>query len=360
MLETIAIFLVVLGVLIFFHELGHFLVARWAGVGVLQFSLGFGPKILSWKGKETEYMLCAIPLGGYVKMLGEEYGTEVAEDDKLRSFQIQPLSRRTAIVAAGPIANFLLAYLVFVVILASGLPLYVPSFETLMPRVDSVVGGSPAERAGLEPGDKIITIDGQRIDTWTDMTEIITKNPERSLAMEVDRSGRIVRLAIMPESVESESARGEPIIIGRIGITKDPGDVAIDSKSPLYAIVDGAYATWRWSELMVVGIVKMIQGELSTKNIAGPVFIAKTSGEVAAQGFLSLAIFVAIISINLGIVNLLPVPVLDGGHLMFFAIEGIRGRPVEERGREIAHQIGLLLLLSLMTFAIYNDIMRLL
>ena len=229
-----------------------------------------------------------------------------------------------------------------------------------MPRVDSVVGGSPAERAGLEPGDKIITIDGQRIDTWTDMTEIITKNPERSLAMEVDRSGRIIRLAIMPESVESESARGEPIIIGRIGITKDPGDVAIDSKSPLYATVDGAYATWRWSELMVVGIVKMIQGELSTKNIAGPVFIAKTSGEVAAQGFLSLAIFVAIISINLGIVNLLPVPVLDGGHLMFFAIEGIRGRPVEERGREIAHQIGLLLLLSLMTFAIYNDIMRLL
>ena len=166
MFETIAIFLAVLGVLIFFHELGHFLVARWAGVGVLKFSLGFGPKLWSWKGKETEYMVCAVPLGGYVKMLGEEGGEEVPEEDKARSFDVQSLSRRTAIVAAGPIANFLLAYVIFTAILVAGLPLYVPEFRTLLPLVDSVVEGSPAEKGGMQPGDKIVAIDGEGIDTW--------------------------------------------------------------------------------------------------------------------------------------------------------------------------------------------------
>ena len=360
MLETIAIFLVVLGVLIFFHELGHFLVARWAGVGVLKFSLGFGPKLFSWKGKETEYMICVVPLGGYVKMLGEEGGEEVAEEDKARSFEKQTLSRRTAIVAAGPIANFLLAYVIFASILAVGLPVFVPGFEMLMPSVDSVVEGSPAERGGLKPGDKIVAINGEWVDTWTAMTEVVIKNPENELTIEIERGEERVSVTVIPRSVEAESPDGKPMIIGQIGITKNQAGVALESSSPVYAIVDGAYATWKWAELMVVGIAKMVQGELSTKNIGGPIYIAKTSGEVAAQGFLSLIVFIALISINLGIVNLLPVPVLDGGHLLFFAIEGIRGRPVEERGREIAFQVGLFLILSLMTFAIYNDIMRLL
>ena len=358
MLEGVVSFILVLGVLIFFHELGHFLVARWAGVGVLKFSLGFGPKLWSWKGKETEYMLCAVPLGGYVKMLGEEDGEEVPEEDKARSFEKQSLSRRTAIVLAGPIANFLLAYGIFTVVLAMGLPLYVPQFDSLMPVVDSVVEDSPAERGGLQPGDKIVAIDGARIDTWHEMTEIVIESPERELAVEVERVGGLVSLIVTPRSVEAESPDGEPIIIGQIGITKDPGDVVIESASPVYAIVDGAVATWRWAELMVIGIVKIFQGELSAKNVGGPILIADMSAQAASQGFLNLVLFVALISINLGIVNLLPVPVLDGGHLMFFAIEGIRGRPVEERGREIAHQIGLFLLLSLMTFAFYNDIMR--
>jgi regulator of sigma E protease len=358
MLEGVVSFILVLGVLIFFHELGHFLVARWAGVGVLKFSLGFGPKLWSWKGEETEYMVCAVPLGGYVKMLGEEDGEEVPEEDKARSFEAQSLSRRTAIVAAGPIANFLLAYGIFTVVLAMGLPLYVPQFDSLMPVVDSVLEDSPAERGGLQPGDKIVAIDGARIDTWHEMTEIIIESPERELAVEVERAGGLVSLIVTPRSVEAESQDGEPIIIGQIGITKDPGDVVIESASPVHAIVDGAVATWRWAELMVIGIVKIFQGELSAKNIGGPILIADMSAQAASQGFLNIVLFVALISINLGIVNLLPVPVLDGGHLMFFAIEGIRGRPVEERGREIAHQIGLFLLLSLMTFAFYNDIMR--
>ncbi|HHZ83013.1 MAG TPA: RIP metalloprotease RseP [Nitrospirales bacterium] len=358
MLEGIVAFILVLGVLIFFHELGHFLVARWAGVGVLKFSLGFGPKLWSWKGEETEYMVCAVPLGGYVKMLGEEDGEEVAEEDKARSFEKQSLSRRTAIVAAGPIANFLLAYVIFTGVLAMGLPLYVPQFESLMPTVDSVVEDSPAERGGLQPADKIIAIDGARIDTWHEMTEIVVESPERELAVDVERAGGVVSLLVTPRSVEAESQDGEPIIIGQIGITKDPGDVAIQSASPVHAIVDGAVATWRWAELMVIGIVKIVQGELSSKNIGGPILIADMSAQAASQGILNITLFIALISINLGIVNLLPVPVLDGGHLMFFAIEGIRGRPVEERGREIAHQIGLFLLLSLMTFAFYNDIMR--
>ncbi|MBQ27166.1 MAG: RIP metalloprotease RseP [Nitrospiraceae bacterium] len=358
MLEAAVSFILVLGVLIFFHELGHFLVARWAGVGVLKFSLGFGPKLWSWKGKETEYMLCVIPLGGYVKMLGEEDGEEVLEKDKARSFEKQSLSRRTAIVLAGPIANFLLAYGIFASVLAVGLPLYVPQFESLMPMVDSVLEESPAERGGLQVGDKIVAIDGTRIDTWHEMTEIVIENPDHELTIEVERAGGLLNLTVTPRSVEAVSQGGEPILIGQIGITRMTGDVSIESVSPVYAIVDGAYATWRWAELMVVGIVKIVQGELSAKNIGGPILIADMSAQAASQGFLNIVLFVALISINLGIVNLLPVPVLDGGHLMFFAIEGIRGRPLEERGREIAHQVGLFLLLSLMTFAFYNDIMR--
>ncbi len=358
MLEGIFAFILVLGVLIFFHELGHFLVARWVGVGVLKFSLGFGPKLWSWKGKETEYMVCAVPLGGYVKMLGEEAGEEVPEEDKARSFEVQSLSRRTAIVSAGPIANFLLAYVIFTVVLAVGLPLYVPQFDSLMPVVDSVIADSPAERGGLQPGDKIVAIDGAQIDTWHEMTEVVIESPERELAVEVERAGGRVSLLVTPRSLDAESQDGEPIMIGQIGITKDPGDVVIESASPVHAIVDGAVATWRWAKLMVIGIGKIVQGELSAKNIGGPILIADMSAQAASQGILNVTLFIALISINLGIVNLLPVPVLDGGHLMFFAIEGIRGRPVEERGREIAHQIGLFLLLSLMTFAFYNDIMR--
>tara|TARA_B100000315_G_scaffold76524_1_gene69958 strand:+ start:529 stop:1611 length:1083 start_codon:yes stop_codon:yes gene_type:complete len=358
MLEAVVTFILVLGILIFFHELGHFLVARWAGVTVLKFSLGFGPKLWSWKGKETEYMLCAVPLGGYVKMLGEENGNEVPEEDKARSFDHQPLSRRTAIVIAGPLANFLLAYGIFVGVLSVGLPLYVPQFDSLMPVVDSVLEESPAERGGLQVGDKIISIDGERIDTWHAMTEIVIENPDHELLIDVERAGGLVNLTVTPRGVEAESKDGESIIIGQIGITRMTGDVSIESTSPVDAIVDGAYATWRWTELMVVGIVKIVQGELSAKNIGGPILIADMSAQAVSQGFLNILLFVALISINLGIVNLLPVPVLDGGHLMFFAIEGIRGRPVEERGREIAHQVGLFLLLSLMTFAFYNDIMR--
>ncbi len=360
MLETVAVFILVLGVLIFFHELGHFLVARWADVKVEIFSLGFGPKLWSWKGKETEYMLCVVPLGGYVKMLGEEDGDEVPEEDRHRSFERQTLSRRTAIVSAGPIANFLLAYLVFAAVLASGLPLYVPNFDTLMPRVDSVVEDSPAEKGGLEPGDKIVAIDGARIDTWSEMTDVVIKNPDIALMVEVERGPDRVSLTVTPRSVEAESQSGDPIIIGQIGITKDPGDLAIESATPLHAFVDAGYATWRWSELMVIGVWKIINQELSSKNIGGPVLIAQMSGQAASQGAMSLALFIAIISINLGIVNLLPVPVLDGGHLMFIAIEAVRGRPMEERGREIAQHVGLFLLLSLMVFAFYNDIMRLL
>ena len=193
-------------------------------------------------------MVCVLPLGGYVKMLGEEDGDDIPDEDQTRSFARQSLSRRTAIVAAGPIANFLLAYVIFTAVLSAGLPLYVPQFDALMPVVDSVVEGSPAEEGGLRVGDKITMIDGMPVETWHEMTEIVIDNPERELTVEVERAGRRVGVTVTPRSVEAESLDGEPIVIGQIGITRQTGNVTVESDSLMAAVVDGAYATWRWAE----------------------------------------------------------------------------------------------------------------
>ena len=439
-------FLLVLGVLVSFHELGHFLAARWIGVKVLKYSIGFGPKLLGRQVGETEYLLSAVPLGGYVKLFGEEETDAITPEEQKRSFVHQPLLSKMAIVAAGPGFNFLLAYLIFSGWLATGAPLFVPTFHDLTPDVDALLPGSPADLAGMKAGDRVIrvndkdissrselfdavaksngqaltldvrrgnqvktlvitptpstvqdngkdvviyrlgieetapvitavmngspamaagfhdgdrvlTIEGREIQTWSQMTGFVKDSPNRPLHFQVQREGLIVPLVVTP-AADKATVDGKTVEVGKIGIS-GPGRAIIRASNPLMAAVHGLQATWGWTELTAVGIYKMLAGEISSKNIGGPLTIANMSGEAAAQGISSVAFLIAILSINLGVLNLLPIPILDGGHLLFFAIEAILRKPLGDRQREIAQQVGLLLLVSIMVFAFWNDIERL-
>src|SRR6266571_4730178 len=332
-------FAVALGALVAFHEFGHFWVARRCGVRVLKFSIGFGPKLTGRQVGETEYVISAIPLGGYVKMLGEDLGDEVSAEDKQRSFAHAPLLRRTAIVAAGPVFNLLLAYLIFTAWLATGAPLFVPSFADLASNVEAVVPGSPAEAAGLRKGDKIVQIGDKRITTWNEMTDIVKRNPGTPLPLVVERDGRTETLTITPAARKEKLADGTEIEIGQIGIAK-ANRAILRSEHVVMAPVDGLEATWGWTSLTVVGI-------------------AKISGDAATQGFSNYVFLIAILSINLGVLNLLPIPVLDGGHLLFFAIEAVKRQPLSIRSRELAQQVGFFLLICLMLYAFRNDILNL-
>jgi len=438
-------FLVVLGVLVAFHELGHFLAARWVGVKVLKFSLGFGPKLFGRKMGETEYLLSAIPLGGYVKLFGEDETEATTQEDRARSFAHQGLWGKVLIVAAGPGFNFILAYFIFAGWLATGAPLFVPTFQDLTPDIEAMVPGSPADtagiqigdrisrvngrtiatkselfdavaksngqaltleikrgeqvktltvtpttvpgpqasaqepgyylgveetpplvtsvmqsspaaKAGLQAGDHVVKIEGQTIHTWSQMTGIVKENPNRQLQVEVLREGHRVPLTVTP-SAEKAMVNGQSVEVGKIGIS-GPGRSIMRSSTPLLSLYDGLGATWSWTELTAIGLYKMVVGDISSKNIGGPLTIANISGEAAAQGASSVVFLIAILSINLGVLNLLPIPILDGGHLLFFLIEGILRKPLGERQREIAQQAGLVLLVGVMIFAFWNDLER--
>lgn len=441
-------FLVVLGVLVTFHEYGHYLAARWVGVRVLKFSIGFGPKLIGRKIGDTEYLLAAIPLGGYVKLYGEEASEAVSSSEQRESFIHQSLPHKTLIVAAGPGFNFILSYLIFTGMLALGSPLFVPSIDNITPVIEAITPDSPAETAGLHVGDRVIraneedistlgelyqqvgkahgrpvTLDVIRGDTvktliitptvqmvpdrsdepqyilgiedhaplvggvmpdtpamaaglqqddriiqindtpivtWSQMTEIVRQHPGTPLEVQVDRGGQTVSLRITPESQTVTSSDGETKSVGRIGIKLAGAGTVLKSPSLFLAPWDGLKATWKWCELTVIGLYKLLTGEISSKHLGGPLMIASVSGEQAQQGLASVVWLIAILSINLGILNLLPIPILDGGHLFFFACEGILGRPLGDRSREMAQQIGLVLLVFLMAYATWNDISRLL
>ncbi len=349
---TIGWAVIALGILIVFHELGHFVVAKFSGVGVLTFSVGFGPKLWVKKVGETEYALSAFPLGGYVKMVGEDPGEEVKETDIARSFFHQGLGKRIAIVAAGPVFNLLLA----VVVISLNLALF--GAPALTSRVGDIRPDFPAGKAGLLKGDLIVAVDGQPINKWEELSNRIKESRGNALRLGVQRENRELEFTVQPTKSEGKNIFGEQKEFWVIGITADDSEIFVERIPPLQALGQGFYKTGEFSVLTLVVIYKMIVGDVSPKNLGGPVLIAQIAGQQAQRGMGSFFFFVAILSVNLGVLNLLPIPVLDGGHLLFFLIEAIIGRPVELKNRERAQQVGLFILIFIMIYAFYNDIAR--
>jgi len=344
-------FIIVLGVLIFFHELGHFLVARFFGVGVEKFSLGFGPRIFGKKIGITDYRLSAIPLGGYVKMIGEDPEAEVKPDEIALSFTHKHVVQRILIVAAGPFFNVLLAVLIFY-----GIFQFSGTF-ILKPVIGKVQEGSPAYEAGLQSGDEIVAIDGSDVGSWEDMADMIGASKGSSLTITIHRAASDRQVHISPEMKTTQNIFGEDVPRYVIGITAS-GEVYSKKLNLFQAVGESLIQTYDITKLTVVAVVKIFQGTISSKTIGGPIMIAELAGQQAKQGALNLLFFIALISINLAILNVLPIPALDGGHLLFFFIELIIGRPVSIRVREIAQQAGIFVLIMLMIFVFYNDITR--
>ena len=349
---------ILFGLLIFFHELGHFIVAKLVGVKVLKFSLGFGPKIYGRTVGETEYLLSAIPLGGYVKPLGEEPGEEISEEDKPRAFNNQPVGKRAAIVLAGPIFNLVLAYIIFVVFLSASLPVTIPKLDSITTTIENVMEDSPAMKAGLTKDDTIVSIDDESVSEWNVMAEVFSKNPGKTLSLKVKRNDELIDIKIIPEPTTVKNEQGEEVEIGRIGISKKFNATVIQSENILSAPFKGVQAVYEWCVLTLDVIVKLFTGSVSAKQLGGPILIVDAAAKAAAVGVFTYFNFIAIISINLAILNLLPVPVLDGGHVLFFAIEAIRGKPVSEKVMLAANKVGMTLLLLLIFFVLYNDTVR--
>lgn len=447
---TIISFIVALGVLITFHEFGHYLIARWNGVKVLRFCIGFGQPIFRkrWGKDQTEWVIAAIPLGGYVKMLDENEG-KVAPEDLPRAFNRQPVSRRFAIVAAGPIANFLLAIALYWLLFILGVngmkpvlgpvepatPAAYAKFEagetivsieneavaswqdarwtllryaidqsanvkvqtvnnngeinwrhldlshidpdklnenllgligldsyqpTIKPVIAEVVPDGVGYHAGLLAGDEILAVNNIEIETWMTLVQEIRANPGRTLELEILRDNQVIMLAITPETATENGKQ-----IGKIGIAPVINQAEFQelmitvSYPPGKAIQKAVEKTWETTILTLQMLSKMITGDVSWKNVSGPISIADYAGQSAQMGLVSYLAFLALISVSIGVLNLLPIPILDGGHLMYYFIEMIRGAPLSDKIMLIGQKIGLTMLLTLMVFAIYNDINRL-
>jgi regulator of sigma E protease len=351
---TVVSFAVALGVLVFVHELGHFWVAKRLGVRVLRFSIGFGPIVFARRRGETEYALSAVPMGGYVKMLGEEDENEpgVAAEPE-RAFSTQPPSRRAAIVFAGPAMNFVFAFLVYALLFAA-VGVELPSNE---PRVGGVTGGLPAELAGLRAGDRIVAVNDQPIATWEALSRTVLESRGERLRLTVEREGARLAIEVTPARQQSRTLFGEDAgEVYRIGIEASHEWSRV---GPAAAIGMAAQQTWTASAVVVKGLALMVQGRVPLRELGGPIAIARAAGQQARAGARYFLSMLAFLSINLGVLNLLPIPALDGGHLAFFAVEGLMRRPLRPRQREIAQQVGLLLLITLMVFVFYNDIHRL-
>ena len=350
MIITVVAAIVVLGFLIIIHEAGHFLMAKKMGVGVEKFSIGFGRPIWKKKSGETEYILAWIPFGGYVKMVGdeEEEGESKIENSEL-AFNQKPIWRRSLIVAAGPAANLLLAILLFAVV-------YMIGINMADTKILEVMKDSPAQAVGMVDGDRIVEINGTPINSWDQLAEIISGSAGMQITILLERvDGSLKEIRITPETHASKTIFGEDIQVGRIGIRPDE---IFKRYGPLEAIYRGTMQTGRIIYLTGLAIVKIFQNVVPADNIGGPLMIMKMAGDQAKAGIVPLLMFMGLISVNLGILNLLPVPILDGGHLLFFLVEAIKGKPVTIKGRIFAQQVGMFLLISLMAFAFYNDISR--
>jgi regulator of sigma E protease len=357
-------FLFVLTIVVFFHELGHFLVARWCGVKVLTFSIGFGPELVGFNDRRgTRWKLSAIPLGGYVKFLGDESEAstpsasaiaQMSEEDRKVSFHHQKVAPRAAIVAAGPIANFILAIVIF-----AGLFTFFgkPSASA---RVDSVQAESAAAVAGIKPGDLITAIDGKAIESFSDMQRIVSTKAGQSLALTIKRDNATVVVNATPNLREIKDNFGNTHRVGVLGITRAnaPEDATNQKVDPITAVGLGVKETWFVVDRTLAYIGGVFAGREAADQIGGPIRIAQISGQVSTIGLAALIHLAAVLSVSIGLLNLFPVPLLDCGHLMFYAIEAVRGRPLSERAQEMGFRVGLALVLMLMIFATYNDILH--
>ena len=445
LLHTILWFLIAIGILVVVHEFGHYLAARWAGVKVLRFSVGFGKPLVSRRfGRDrTEWTLSVLPLGGYVKMLDEREG-EVAAAEAHRSFNRASVWRRIGIVLAGPGANFLLAIVFYWVLLLHGLPALkpivgeppagtpaaqaglaagdeirrvngtdTPTFQELRltllragvaseaitleladgrrvrldaqpmqtenleqdilrplgivrydpviaPVIGEVVASGAAARAGMQTGDRLLAANGKTVDTWQDWVQVVRRHPAQALRIEFERRGQRSELTVVPDAVDEAGER-----VGKIGA----GPLVDESVramlmtevryGPLDALWRGAIRTWDMSVFTLEMMGRMVLGQVSWKNLSGPLTIADYAGQSATLGWISFVSFLALVSVSLGVLNLLPIPLLDGGHLMYYVAEVLTGRPVSERAMEMGGRIGMALLLMLMSFALFNDLQRL-
>ncbi len=429
------------------HELGHFIVARLCGVGVEKFSLGFGPRLVGRKIGRTDYRISAIPLGGYVKMVGDEPGGEIDPEDIPIAFEHKEVWKRILIVAAGPASNFLLAVFIFwALYLVYGMDHIKPIVEEIrnetipgveqfhqgdlivavngdavkswddvrqrvntsngrpltftvkrgdsgydinvtpqlqksrnlfgeeiqtygigvspIPAIEPLIGevrqDTPAQRAGLKAGDRIVAIDGNPVKSWEEMAKIISNCDGRELDIEVRRGVEVITRKLTPELVPDTNQLGEKIKRYMIGVTAvtTPPETFKQRLNPIEAAVEGVKRTYEITELTILSIIKIFQKKISAKTIGGPIMIAEMAGQRAKEGILSFVFFIALLSVNLGLINLFPIPVLDGGHLLFFTLESLKGRPVSTKVREISQQAGVFVLLALMIFIFYNDIMR--
>jgi regulator of sigma E protease len=358
-------FLFVLTIVVFFHELGHFLVARWAGVKILTFSIGFGPELAGFNDRHgTRWKVSAIPLGGYVKFLGDESEAStpssaalasMTAEERAGSFHHKNVGRRAAIVAAGPIANFILAIFIF-----AGLFTFLGKPSTTA-RVDGVLAGSAAEAAGFKLGDIVTAINGSRIDSFSDMQRIVGTSAGETLTFTVKRGDAVIDLRGTPELKEIKDRFGNEQRIGVLGISRAtaPGDVTTERVNPAAALWLGVKETWFVVDRTLAYIGGIFTGREAADQVGGPLRIAQISGQVATIGLGPLIHLAAILSVSIGLLNLFPVPLLDGGHLLFYAVEAARGRPISERAQEMGFRIGLGLVLMLMVFATYNDILHL-
>jgi regulator of sigma E protease len=351
MLVNIISMIIVLGVLVFFHEFGHFIVARFFGVGVEKFSLGFGPRLFGKTVGMTDYRVSAIPLGGYVKMVGEEPGADIDAEMIPYSFTHKSVYKRMAIVVAGPLFNVFLAIVIFWILFAI--------FGTY--DRDTVIGklsaNSPAQKAGLLVNDRITAINGVAIESWEAMSKMIKASQGKETAISVKRGEDALTVKVIPELRKVKTEFGDEEERYLIGVEAS-GDLIPRKLGFIPALGESLRQCWEITRITVLSMVKMVEGKISKKELGGPIMIAKMAGDQARTGIANLIYFIALISINLAILNIMPIPVLDGGHLLFFLVEAVKGSPVSQNTRETAQQVGMLILLLLMIFVFYNDLTR--
>lgn len=359
-------FLVVLTIVVFVHEMGHYLVGRWCGIRVMAFSVGFGPEIFGFNDKHgTRWKLSAIPLGGYVKFFGDENAASVpdkdgyaamSEADRRSSFQGAALWRRALTVAAGPIANFILAIAIFATVFTLyGRPVSDPIVAEVQP-------GSAAETAGIAPGDIFVAIDGNSIETFDDVRRYVSSRPEVEITVTMQRDGVERDFTLVPAREEIEDNFGNRLEVGLIGVVtnQDTGNFRTVEMGPLEA-TGQAVAETSYIVTRTFGYIRnIIIGQEKADQLGGPIRVAQVSGQMATLGILAVIQLAAVLSVSIVLLNLMPVPMLDGGHLVFYAIEAIRGRPLGENAQEMAFRIGLGMVLALMVFATWNDVNMLL